>query len=377
MTAHWRDIVNAEVVGEREKVCTLPGGETVERQGRSLIVSFPDRGRAVLSSAKFNGGFFTAPSAVINTTSMGGEAETSLMSAGLNEHIAYYRECAKKVGLDPDTVVGLGTAVTMDKAAIVTKTVGRTSVSAVVTAGVEGNGGRAGDPASYDQSERFQEKNGTIVIILLIKADLPAHSMARAIITATEAKTCALQQLMAPSVYSTGIATGSGTDQIAVVCDSKSKIKLTDAGKHSLLGELIGKCVTEAVLKALDNWAGLNPVSQRDAMKRLARYKVGDSEYLNCVENEVSDKDGFITSLKRISTDGKIVAAVSSAIHIQDEIGWGILTEEDGKRFAEYSLSHVLLDNGIHDHHLEKNGDIISNATLMLSYLALKNHRNE
>ena len=372
MTVHWRDVVNAEVVGERETICTLPGGETIEKQGRSLIVSFPNRDRTVLSSAEFNGGFFVGPHAVFNTTGLVGEAEKSLMGAGHKEYDAYCAECAKKVGLDPEMVVGLGTAVTMDKAAIVTKSVGRTSVSAVVTAGVEGNGGRAGDPASYNQLEKFQVKNGTIVIILLIEADLPAHSLARAIMTATEAKTCALQQLMAPSLYSTGIATGSGTDQIAVVCDSGSDIKLTDAGKHSLLGELIGKCVTEAVLKALDNWAKLNPIFQRDAVRRLARYKVKDSDYLSCVKKEVLDKDSFFNSLKRISKDGKVVAAVASVIHIQDEIGWGLLAEEDGRQIAESILSHVLLENGIKNCHLEKDGNIISNATLVLSYLALK-----
>ncbi|MCL2147837.1 MAG: adenosylcobinamide amidohydrolase [Methanomassiliicoccaceae archaeon] len=367
MTGTWRDFIRDEEVGGRALVASLPGGEAVERQGRSLIVTFPDDRRVVLSSAHFNGGLFEGPAAVFNTTGITGEAGDSLMGKGPGEHLAYSEECARKVGLDPRKVVGLGTAVTMDKAAIVTKSSGRTSVSAIVTAGVEGNGGRAGDPASYDQLEKFQARDGTIVIILLIGADLPAHSLARAIVTATEAKTCALQQLMASSVYSTGIATGSGTDQIAVVCDSGSGVKLTDAGKHSLLGELIGKCVTEAVLRALDNWAGLNPASQRDALRRLARYKVREEDCLPSNGGEAS-----LAALRKASRDGDVVAAIAAAIHIQDEVGWGLLAEEDGWRAAERILLGVMHEKGVRAPLLKAGDGIIPNAARALKQIAAK-----
>lgn len=376
MTKNWRDVLKAEIIGEKEHVCDLPGGETIIRQGRSLIVLFPDSKRLVLSSANFNGGLFNHPQAVFNTTGIGGEAEMSLMREGQEEHVQYSAECAKKVGLDPDRVIGLGTAVTMDNAAIVTKTVDQTSVSTIVTAGVEGNGGRAGDPASYDQLEKFQYKNGTIVIILIIQADLPDHTLARAIITATEAKTCALQQLIAPSKYSTGIATGSGTDQIAVVCNKGSDIKLSDAGKHSLLGELIGKCVTEGVIKALNNWANLNPQSQRDACKRLSRYKVNDLDYLKFIEDiKDIDKKMFLKYLKEFALDEKTVTYISAVIHIQDEILWGLITDDIGKKVANRMLLDLLIDKDIKDNIIEQDKNIIYNATKTLAYIALNNYK--
>lgn len=372
MTKNWKDVLKAENVGEREHVCDLPGGEKVEIQGRSLIVLFPNKSRHVLSSANFNGGLFKNPQAVFNTTGIGGEAEKSLMNAGQEEHLLYFVECAKKVGLDPKKVIGLGTAVTMDKASIVTKTVGKTSVSAIVTAGVEGNGGRAGDPAYYDEIDGIVNKKGTIVIILLIQADLPDHVLARTIITATEAKTCALQQLMAPSKYSTGIATGSGTDQIAVVCNKESKIQLSDAGKHSLLGELIGKCVTEGVLKALNNWANLNPQSQRDAYMRLSRYKVNDLDYLNVIGDiKDVDKEMFLKKLREISLDEKIVTYIAAVVHIQDEITWELITEEVGRKVANRMLLDLIIDKNLNDNIIEENKDIIYNAIKTLSYIAL------
>ncbi len=367
MTAGWRGYLEGENVGDRIPVCTLIGGEEVYRRGRSLVVSFPNRMRAVLSSANYNGGYFDRPSAVFNTTGIGGPAEASLMGAGVEEHRLYSAECARIIGLDPSSVVGLGTAVTMDKAAVVTKKEGATAVSAIVTAGVEGNGGRAGDPASYDQSKKYMAKKGTIVIILVIHADIPQHSMARAIVTATEAKTCALQQLMASSVYSSGIASGSGTDQIAIVCDRGSDLHLTDAGKHSLLGELIGKCVIEGVTQALDRWANLNSLTQRDVMRRLARYKVTKDVLMRRAGAEGNPE--FSTSLDEISVDGKAVAYVASAIHIVDEIGWGLLDEAEG-RAAGYCILAAMLEDYGSSGKIDKQGAIIDNIVCAMMYIA-------
>ena len=73
-------------------------------------------------------------------------------------------------------------------------------MTAIITAGIEVNGGRAGDPASYFQeSGKIERIGGTINTILLIGADLPERTMVRALITSTEAKTAALQELMAQS----------------------------------------------------------------------------------------------------------------------------------------------------------------------------------
>lgn len=363
MTGDWRRVVTEEIVGNEIPVCTLSRGEKIYRKGRSLILSFPDSNRKVLSSAKLNGGFFESPETVFNTTGIGGEAEMALMTEGFPSYMEYSRMCAEKVGINPDKAVGLGTAVTMDKAAVVTKQEDVTEVTAIVTAGVEGNGGRAGDPSSYDQSKKYMERSGTIVIILVINADLPESAMARAIVTATEAKTCALQQLMARSVYSTGIATGSGTDQVAIICDSGNPLKLTDAGKHSLLGELIGKAVIEAVLKALDNWAGLNGISQRDVLKRLRRYGV---ESKNIIAKAPSDIPAgvFAAALDTVSKDGSNVALVASVIHIQDEICWGLLDDCEGVEVGEEMIRSFVGSN------IDLSGNLIDDLASMVSVLA-------
>src|SRR5690606_26978843 len=136
-------------------------------------------------------------------------------------------------------------------------------VTAIATAGVEINAGRAGDPAAYDERYLANEgESGTINIILLISAKLTPGALARSLITITEAKTAALQELMIDSRYSSGLATGTGTDGIIAVSNAESDIVLTNAGKHTRLGELIGKTVKDAVKEALFKQAGICANSQ-------------------------------------------------------------------------------------------------------------------
>ncbi|NLL94999.1 MAG: adenosylcobinamide amidohydrolase [Thermoplasmatales archaeon] len=360
----WEKIIRYEKPGKRRKIHTLPGGEEVFVHGRSLIIVPPDSGRAVLSSAASNGGYFEGPSAITNTTSLGGDAGAELMMAGRNAHERYWELSMENIGVDPLTTVGLGTAVTMDKASITTESSGGITVSAVVTAGVEGNGGRAGDPATYNELDNAID--GTIVIILIIDANLPPHAMARAIITATEAKTCVLQQLMARSLYSHGIASGTGTDQVAVVCNRNSDVTLHSAGKHSLLGELIGKCVMKGVYAALDNWASLTPLSQRDVLKRIERYGITEDDVLeHC---EWADRETAGNNLRRISSDGRLVSAVASVLHIEDEIGWGLLDPAEGRSVGNgiivKSFSEILGANLAGD--IDPDGDLIGNITAAL-----------
>ena len=151
-----------------------------------------------------------------------------------------YREhldiiAGEDLGLDPETCTGFCTAASMENVSIQTMEQTYFTVTAIVTGGIEGNGARIGDPASYS------EEPGTINIILHIDADLPHGTLAKAMVSCAEAKVAALQELLAASRYSRGLATGSGTDGIIVVCNPESEHTLTDAGHHSLLGESIGQ----------------------------------------------------------------------------------------------------------------------------------------
>ncbi|MHC1576089.1 MAG: adenosylcobinamide amidohydrolase, partial [Methanosarcinaceae archaeon] len=136
--------------------------------------------------------------------------------------------------------------------------------------------------------------------------------------------------------YSSGIATGSGTDMIAVVTDTTSSLSLTDAGKHSKLGELIGKCVIEATQESLDRQSELSPLSQRDMLVRLERFGIDEARYWKVASTLDGEnrKARFLTDLRELSRTPSLVAAEVSLLHLVDEIGWGMIPENAGKHAA-------------------------------------------
>lgn len=317
---------------ERLFLYETSSGERVFRQDSSVIVQLPP-GRKTLASSHFNGGYQENLSYIFNHQSIQNESDS--LEGG--DVPTYVKIIAERLGLDCEKSTGLLTAANMDNVAICTHTFRDVEITAVVTAGVEVNGGRAGDPASYYQEdERFEMIGGTINTILLIGANLPAYSMLNAIVTATEAKTAVLQQLMVPSRYSDGIATGSGTDTIAIVSDGTSSIRLTDAGKHSKLGELIGTCVMEATKKALAKQSELTEHSQCDMLTRLERFGIGESDYWRAASMMSGEnrKNLFISELRNIAKNPSLVGTTSSVLHIVDEVSWGMIPEMAGKKSA-------------------------------------------
>ena len=220
-------------------------GEKVFRNEDSIVVRLP-KNRNCLITSYVNGGYSEDLEAVFNHQPKPTEGcRSEDMEGGSVE--AYIKIHAGRLGLNPDKVAGMMTAAKMKNAAIAIRCFRNLEVTAIVTAGIEVNGGRAGDPASWhEENGKTVYVGGTINTIIMISSRLPAHALTRVIMTATEAKTVAIQQLMAPSRYSTGIATGSGTDQICIISNMDSPNVITWAGKHSKLGELIALCVIEA-----------------------------------------------------------------------------------------------------------------------------------
>lgn len=357
---------------ERRLVRRFQSGEGLYRQGRVLMLLLPE-GRRTLATSYMNGGYREGLQAVFNSQSIEGDHDL----VRIEDYTQYLKATAEQVGLDPERCAGLSTAARMDNAAVVTKRFKATEVTAIVTAGIEVNGGRAGDPAAYNEVRGVEFLGGTIITMLLINSDLPRQTMARAIMTAAEAKACALQQLMAPSRYSTGIATGSGTDQIAVIADPGSSNRLTDAGKHSKLGELIGQTVIEATTQALDKQNGLNPLSQRNALVRLQRFRVTEREVWTSSLNfpGICTEQGFYQSLRRLAERPDVVAATGSILHLKDEMSWGLIPEDVGRRMGSAMVKGLPQMLGVHregctDLTVEETEDPVSNLVNGLAQMA-------
>lgn len=172
---------------------------------------------------------------------------------------------ARKCGLRIEDIALMGTSADMDNLAVVTKAQYPFVVTALVTAGAKGNAVRTGvdqghyveaDPSSGTPATSKEPKPGTINIMLLTNARVTDGGMVRAVITATEAKTAALEDLHVPSTCTKNLqATGTGTDGIVIVSGSSGP-RVTYPGGHSLIGGLMGKAVYEAVVEALGKQNG-------------------------------------------------------------------------------------------------------------------------
>nr|WP_319539837.1 adenosylcobinamide amidohydrolase [uncultured Methanospirillum sp.] len=307
-------------------------GEEIYRNEDTIVVRLP-KNRNAITTSYVNGGYKENLQAVFNhePKPTKGHCAHDLEGGSVE---AYIRIHAGRLGLDPDRVAAMMTAAKMRNASINTRSFRNLEVTAIVTAGIEVNGGRAGDPASWHEEDgKTVYVGGTINTIILVNCHLPAHTLARVIMTATEAKTVTIQELMAPSRYSTGIATGSGTDQISVISNMDSPNTITWAGKHSKLGELVATCIIEATKQALFLQTNISPDSQRDMLVRLGRFGVNEDQYWACASSLEGEnkRDIFIRNLRDFSRDPCVVAITASVLHIMDEITWQLIPEQSGK----------------------------------------------
>ena len=190
----------------------------LKRDGRFLIAELlvPHQ---VLSTSAYRGGLCEGVRYLVNHQSCEGnghDARFALIKQ-LGE-VGYHRHVCGERGLSPDVVALMGTAANMNYAACVVDTHAELRVCAVVTAGVEGNAGCAGDGASWHEEDAGWRHlyEGTINAMVLINWPLTPGAMARAVVTMTEGKSAALRDLAVSSRYSQDLATGTGTDQYCI-----------------------------------------------------------------------------------------------------------------------------------------------------------------
>lgn len=247
-------------------------------------------------------------------------------------------------GFDSSESCGLVTLARMRNLSIVTKGYEKLEVTAITTAGVRVNAACAGDDASYyEENGRFHA--GTINTILLINSRLDDNTLTEAFMTASEAKTVALNNLKIPSQFSNSFATGTGTDGLIIASDLDSSNLLTNAGKHSKLGELIAKSVIESIGVAIKKQVWITSRSQSNVLVLLNRYKLNINEFYDGL-NE--DKHDFISMLK---TDSKIqenIAVTSSILNLMDDVEKGIIEKE-----IAFNIANSILDDCV-GYHVKK-----------------------
>ncbi|MBQ6512033.1 adenosylcobinamide amidohydrolase [Methanobrevibacter sp.] len=304
----------------------------------TIFVKFNVR-RNGISTSKLNGGFSNNFKSVFNHH-LSQENIDYLENHDLCDYLINH---CKSLDIDYATTSGLTTLAEMGHVSIVTKSYRKLEVTAITTAGVRTNAVRAGDPAAfYEENGKF----GTINTIILINANLGYETLLDAFMSATEAKTVGLNDLKIPSQYSNGYATGTGTDGLCIFSNLESSNVITNAGKHSKLGELIGQCVIESVKKAIKKQVWISPKSQSNALVRLNRYDIDINEFYDSLD---CDKFEFIKSLQKEMKKQDNVAITSAVLNLIDEVDCGLIKKEDA-----FELSKSIIKENCNSFPIEK-----------------------
>ncbi len=147
------------------------------------------------------------------------------------------------------TIVGMMTAASMNSFRIMKKSEQGIDIVVLVTSGLS-NPRRVGDYAEYRQMTSHIKEIGTINVIVITSAKLTGAAIIEALLIVAEAKTATLQETGIMSPVSNKLATGTGTDSVAVA-SGHGPGDVQYCGKHVLFGELLGSSVIDAVSSSI------------------------------------------------------------------------------------------------------------------------------
>lgn len=337
--------------GNFELIFETCNGDEVFRDESNVVVRFAQKRNGIVTSW-INAGYKEDLEAVFNhqlsQETLDGEESEEIDISDYLKGLSH--ELAVSLDLDENRISGLVTSAKMTNVGISTERFRKLEVTAISTAGTNVNAGSAGDPASYyeenghfdlninqsdggqvvgdDDDGVFPEKPGTINSIILINACLDESSILLAEMTAVEAKTVALRDLMIPSCYSNEVATGTGTDGIAIFSNMESENHVEIAGKHSKLGEMIAKTVIDSIKIALEKQIWLTPSYQSNALVRLERYRTDlDDFYNDYLGLDECQKQEFIRSLIEVDKNPELIGYVSLVLSILDQFRSGLISK--------------------------------------------------
>lgn len=317
---HWESLLECESFRLR-------------RAGRFLVVDFTQP-HHVLSTSVRHGGQVGHLRHLLNHQSCEGAAHHDrhrlMTGSGLD---AYHDVVCREAGLPPDSTAVMGTAASMNYAAVVQEADGAVGVTAVVTAGVQGNATAAGEPAGWRETESGVEKvpayAGTINTMLLVNRPLTPAALARAVVTMTEGKSAALQRLAVPSKRHLDLATGTGTDQYCVAAPSSGAPPLTSVSPHIKLGELVGLATRNATIDALRWQNGLEASYTRSLFHALGRYGVTEASLCDEVSPLLGDSDRELLrkNVHAACYEPLVGAAAHALATVCDRVRYGTLPD--------------------------------------------------
>jgi adenosylcobinamide amidohydrolase len=230
LTQRWRHTANKPM-----DLC----GASVHHCATHVHVAFPQP-HPVLSCAVFNGGFVEAEHLLNLKVS---DADPSPENP--ESTLARYCEAEGWKG----TTVGMMTAASMNSLRWVEEHFQDLDLAVLATAGLS-HPRCAGDPADYREPGSSGSSPGTINVMVVTTGCLTPAAMVEAVMIVSEAKASAMLRLGIQSGVSSHIATGTGTDAIAMA-GGRAGPEIRYCGKHVRFGERLGRAVIRAVTDSI------------------------------------------------------------------------------------------------------------------------------
>lgn len=218
---------------------------TVDRRGRWLIVGFA-RPQVALSWAIVGGG----------RRRVGSVAWHQVDDAELRPPVDPRRLLRRRLAeFGIADAVGLLTSRSLDAYVDTELSYGAWSARCIATVGL-GNALRVGDPPGV------AGRIGTVNLLCSVSGALTEGALVEALAVAAEARTAAILEASLPSRVSGLPATGTGTDCIVVSAALEGEAAAY-AGKHTVVGHLVGAAVTEAIRRGVEAWTFENREASR------------------------------------------------------------------------------------------------------------------
>jgi adenosylcobinamide amidohydrolase len=283
----------------------------------NVIAVVAESGLTAVSSAIYNGGFRKVK-AILNIQVPEGYSDLELHQDPM--HLV--RVSAEKIGIH-DNYLAMITAAKIANRHHVAKSDGNITVNVVATAGAS-HGESAGEKIDAENA------NGTINIIVVINGNPTDSCLVAAFVTATEAKTAALNDLDLRSRYSGEAATGTITDSLSVATTNTGPM-IELGGPASKLGQLVASCVREAVKDAVRKQDGTlltRSVANRLKARHLQVEKLASE--LSKIKSWNADEKTIAKKLENALANPLYASFLMAAAKLDDDVKKGLVPSEFG-----------------------------------------------
>jgi adenosylcobinamide amidohydrolase len=328
---------------------------TLERNGRFLRATLK-RPHRVLTNCHVNGGLREDLTHICNhqVSEGAGHGSRYVPIPGMGLDGYHYRAC-EEAGIPGATAALMSTAANMQCAVLAVARQEELVVRVAATAGVLGNATRAGDPAGWHETAQGNRKietesridpgietppqnrgkvlGGTVVTMAFINRPCTPACLVRAATMVTEGKSVAILDLRMPSRQSSRLATGTGTDQIAIaapLAGEDGDWERQWAGSHNSLGELLGRATRDAVRRCLLLQNGVCAELRRSICGALGRHGCDEDALRRCARAELSAEAAelFERNLLALIHDPQSAAAAYCLAESIDLAAAGVLHRE-------------------------------------------------